>query len=563
MAARALLIALPKELILQIIGELNLSALLRFSAACKSLHHLISSSAPIQYRIELERAGYIDGPTAGPLTIAQRRARLQNHSRAWHGLSWALSTDCKLKLDSDFTHYYISSGAIAFALRSFPGTKLSFYEFPSSISRNLGLEWPFEVSFDFAIWSFAFDQEQDLLVLIEKCINGKNPRVHIISTTTGMPHPSAKVHVLEAPPVPSQTQSVLGPAFWLEIVGDTIALLVRVNDRVSTTRESYLVMWQWVTGFVRVNMTFLKYEAPDTFSFLSPTTFALPTISRRRGAAYGDKTPMIEIYQVHNDDTHPLYPLPIHCATFLLPPIRKNIHIVEFLGRSDPPPVQPSFRSQHRPRPFHFATEDRIFCFSLAHAGTVLLEPLALMFTHSSTLSNYAKYLSVDRDHSRHIPWEEWGPSNARWLEGDFADTSDYACYVYGSRFAHKVSSSPGEDEDDSDVISTPETQMIQMFDFNPYAVEHKAKNGNAEGGQGVNEEGPGKYDVALEITHRSITSPSVIAAGSLFVDDVYSALPYREVLKSVDYDEDFSVLMDEENLILLTPGDAMRVYSM
>ncbi|KDQ14103.1 hypothetical protein BOTBODRAFT_66287 [Botryobasidium botryosum FD-172 SS1] len=560
--ARSHLVALPKELIFQIIGELDLAALLRLSVACKSLYHLISSSAPIQYRIELERAGYINGSAAGPLTITQRRARLRKHSRAWHGLSWARSIDSEL--DSRFTHYYLYGGTIAFAIPSPSGTRLSFYELPSTISRTLGLEWPFEVSFNFGIWSFAFDQEQDLLVLIEKCVEGSSPRVHIMSMTTNMPHPSAKVHVLQAPPLPPGIQSV-DASFWLETVGDTIGLLVRLNDRINTDGESYLIMWQWVTGLVKVNVTFPKYEAPDIFSFVSPTTFALSVISRQPAAALGDtlpsKTPMIEIYQVHDDNTHPLYPRPIHCATFLLPRIRDHIQVVEFLGRSEPPPVHQSFRSQQRPRPFHFASEDRIFCFFLDIRREIDAGPHALMFTRSSTLSNYTNYLSTDHGHARRIPWEEWGPPNTRWLEGNFASTSDHTCYVYGSRFAHRVSSSYDGDDDE---IPIPELQTIDMFDFNPYAVEHEVRNGAAgDGGEGTGEDGSTKYDAALGITYRSITSPSIIPAGSLFVDDVHSSLPYREIHKVVKYAEDFSVLMDEENLIFLTERDTMRVCTM
>ncbi|KDQ09365.1 hypothetical protein BOTBODRAFT_179067 [Botryobasidium botryosum FD-172 SS1] len=83
--ARSRLVALPKELIFQIIGKLDLAALLRLSAACKSLYHLVSSSALIQYQIELERAGYVNGPASGPLTIVQRRALLRDYRRSGTG----------------------------------------------------------------------------------------------------------------------------------------------------------------------------------------------------------------------------------------------------------------------------------------------------------------------------------------------------------------------------------------------------------------------------------------------------------------------------------------------
>ncbi|KDQ09364.1 hypothetical protein BOTBODRAFT_529555 [Botryobasidium botryosum FD-172 SS1] len=240
--------------------------------------------------------------------------------------------------------------------------------------------------------------------------------------------------------------------------------------------------------------------------------------------------------------------------------MHKYVRMAGFFGLSEPPPIPQSLRNPRGFRPFHFAPDDRIICFYLdfwhVANGDHILHPHALMFTHSSTLSNYAKYLSVVPDgQSRRIPWEAWGPSNARWMEGNF--DSSYYSYVHGSRFAYKLPSSYDD---------TGETQIIRMFDFNPYAVRHSAKVVPAENGEeGTDADGLRAYeeDMTSGITHRDVTSPSVVSAGSFFVDDVHSSLPYREVARAVQYAEDFSILIDEANIILLTEDHTMRVHTM
>ncbi|KDQ09363.1 hypothetical protein BOTBODRAFT_58716 [Botryobasidium botryosum FD-172 SS1] len=321
-------------------------------------------------------------------------------------------------------------------------------------------------------------------------------------------------------------------------------------------------MWHWGTGFVKTRMIFPKFEAPDVFSFLSPNIFVLPIVTRNPAVAHDavlpHKTAKIELYQVHDEESHLSYPRPIYLATFLLPPIKKDAAIVEFLSQCGP--IQRHSSNHPASRPFYFAPEARTFCFYLNFGHSlagVLMEIQNIMLVRSSTLADLAKFLlpsdqATSNDNPRYIPWERWGPANTRWFEGDF--NSDFEFPVYGTRFVHRMP--PDEDP--------TSTQLIRMFDINPYAIGRNVEEELVESEGETDDEGDDMYaDEESMIVYRNYTTTSIIEGGLHFVDDVHSSLPYREVAKDVEYDKEFSILVDEESLLLLTKEDVFRVYTM
>ncbi|KDQ09370.1 hypothetical protein BOTBODRAFT_37124 [Botryobasidium botryosum FD-172 SS1] len=407
---------LPSELVLQILGELPFGDLARCSAVCKLFHSLIQSSASLQYSSHLGAEGYVDGPPS-EVAVAERLARLERHRKAWHDLSW--SRTVKYDMPSSSAGLYELYGGV-FARGS--QNSLDFVELPSTIRQTEGHS--FRHPFEFPVGDFTMDPSQDLLVLAErrhrKSLSSLDPpfRVHIRTLSTNLPHPLAKVPIIEQSVVPHVETRY---TFNITILGGSVGVFFRA-DYERTSPPSLFVVWEWTTGFIRSMKSFTQMDVPETFSFLSPDAFVLPRLPQPEGAHTTYVTPLLEIYTMHanGDESHPLYPRPVLEATFLLPYMRGHLHgnVPIFKSRSDPAPVYaPRFpaksQSSHSSpstlsasggpqsqgedgegrsaqRPFYVAPENRIICFSV----TPLLAEATVLFTYASTLLSYKKFLS-------------------------------------------------------------------------------------------------------------------------------------------------------------------------
>jgi len=279
---------------------------------------------------------------------------------------------------------------------------------------------------------------------------------------------------------------------------------------------------------------------------LTSTAFVLPRFPRDPARYHDDlcpsKSASIEVYQTCRDASHPSYPRPRLLATFMLPSMYNRVQAHALLSRSGAPPTRHYHYSPQRPQPFHVVPENRIlsfyFVWEAPHSDSVLI-------IHCSTLLQFKKFLpgSLADGCSRCIPWEEWGPANTRWIEA-CCDSHEYA--VYGSRFAHQVYFNRFFG-----------CGKICVLDFNPYVVERG-------GAEGISQEDIGDEESEYsEARCRSVTSPTVIAKGSLFVEDVLSLLPYRETLKNVSCKEDSIIVMDKEHIVLLKEEEAFEFYAL
>jgi len=168
-------------------------------------------------------------------------------------------------------------------------------------------------------------------------------------------------------------------------------------------------------------MSFPDTSVLDSFSFLSPDAFVLPQFGwfPLPLLEHPSSTTMsLEVYSMHNSDTHPSYPWPIQEARFLLPPMANRTRLRELKSRSGsaptwvpaPPQAQPSPSNnvQSRPdHPFHVAPQNRIVSFSIIAYGHH--NPLRiLLFTRLSTLFSYTRFLPSSLPPAQsYIPWED------------------------------------------------------------------------------------------------------------------------------------------------------------
>lgn len=112
------------------------------------------------------------------------------------------------------------------------------------------------IKVDFPIADLTMDPTQDLIVVSEyepRPVRSMTPppcnRYHLLSMSTGEPHPLAAVPFLDFPPASVPT---LWPRQLIQIMGDTLVALVSRNGfmRGISAGEEEMVAWNWKTGEV-------------------------------------------------------------------------------------------------------------------------------------------------------------------------------------------------------------------------------------------------------------------------------------------------------------------------
>ena len=250
---------------------------------------------------------------------------------------------------------------------------------------------------------------------------------------------------------------------------------------------------------------------------------------------------------IKSDDVPCLVPL----CMLNLPPLTRRASIVGLTCRAEPNPTGPGPHAIPAPsnRPFRDKAEDAITLFTmLIEDIQIHPEQSRLPETRSFTFIVHRRALLDHIPDAHHscapfcstlepapetvqVPWEAWGASATRWFEGDPSSLL-WITTTAGQR-AVTV----------KDVAPTP----IIVRNFNPYAVRsaraRAAASGHLQQGYDWSEVLPNGNQMTLKV------DDSVIAAGSVFKEDVRSSLPYVEIVTREEYLYK-GVLIDEERIL-------------
>jgi len=128
------------------------------------------------------------------------------------------------------------------------------------------------------------------------------------------------------------------------------------------------------------------------------------------------------------------------------------------------------------------------------------------------------------------VPWSVWGPPATR-------------LFMWNPTSMHYIETTAGQRAVMlEDRMPTP----IIVRDFNPYAVRAARALASASGKSQQrtwSKQLPNGNTMSLEM------ESSVLTAGSIFEEDVWSSLPYVEVVTQGEYEYD-GVIMDEERIL-------------
>ena len=367
--------------------------------------------------------------------------------------------------------------------------------------------------------------------------------LQLLSFSTGQPHPLAER------PVVSIDKKVLPLNQYfckMEIVGDFLILLVLFFEFSSNQDIFFLVHWKTgltycvsIPGSLEIRPTSLilhvQLASPEkgtyqSFAFLSQDTLVIPNLIYN--------TFEIAKIVIDSDDT----PRFVFLCVLHLPPLVENTSLFSIWCRAKPNPtssgrlVTPS-RSD---RPFQDKAEDAIVIFNMRHSHfTTQMDWLTLIVHRRALLTHIpaahracAPFCStpVPAPALVEVPWAVWGPTATRLFVGNHTPMS----YIETTAGQRAVTLGDG--------MPAP----IIVRDFNPYAVRVARSLASASGQsqQGNwNKQLPNGNIMFLKV------EDSVLTAGSKFREDVWSSLPYVEIVTQDEYQYD-GVMMDDERIL-------------
>ena len=246
------------------------------------------------------------------------------------------------------------------------------------------------------------------------------------------------------------------------------------------------------------------------------------------------------------DDTPRLVPL----SVLHLPPLTRRASIVRIGCRAEPNPTGSGPLANPAPssRPFRDKPEDAIILFNMliedVHlpAGqfhfpetrpfTFIVHRRALLAHIPDAHRAYPPFCPAPdpAPPPAHVPWATWGVAATRWFECD-PGSMRWITTTAGQRS-----------------VTMEESALTSIFvrDFNPYGVRAAQARATASGqSQRCNwsEQLPNGNRMTLKV------EDSVVTADSMFKEDVWSSLPYVEIVTQAEYPYE-GVMIDQERIL-------------
>jgi hypothetical protein len=231
--------------------------------------------------------------------------------------------------------------------------------------------------------------------------------------------------------------------------------------------------------------------------------------------------PSLELYRIplHSADDAASTNLQYSCALDL-PRLDPSASISIEECRLDPRPIGRMADSH----PFRYSSSETIMSFNMLIHIPFLTTPYSLIMHRRSLLAhlfqpNCGPYSELDKvPKPDPIPWQDWGPANTRWFS-----TQDMPSYLITTTSGQRYVQTTFD-------VESP----IRLLDFNRFNVRRMSR--------------------FLQVSSPSamiqpVTERSIFSERGVFVDEVWTSLPYvlYESKKLFIYD---AVLMDQERIL-------------
>ncbi|KAI0312459.1 hypothetical protein OF83DRAFT_1146144 [Amylostereum chailletii] len=517
------LLSLPSELIAEILSSLPFQDVFRCKRTCRALDDIVRGSAQIQYRMHLGIDGLEDDHNPG-LSYADRLELLQRRETAWSNMEpQSVVKIPSIPFESSGI-YDFTGGACVLGTRLSQGVRpttsgYAYVDLPSLGEEDKPMKWRANDVGEEVVDIGLCIYEHDLSAVLTSKPEGDGPaddisyRIHLLSFSTGRPHPSASQPVVF---VTSQSRSLGHVNVAIEIVGDYLALMITYPwARGFGVDTFYLLNWRKGDAH-RIRVT--PSNTYGFFVFLTDRIMVFPDMDE-------ETLELMEI--VDGVDGGP--PTLRVLRKLALPTFAPETTIIRLSARGEPNPIGSCPRKANpasASRPFRDSPSEALILFHLLTQvdNPTQLEMHTFTFvTHRSTLVAQVPIAPMIEEPST-VPWEEWGPHGTRWFESDEAATR-WITMAAGQRYVYLSNVEGGH-------------SPIRVCDFNPYHVRRELARVEDQ-----------TVRTPEDNTRRVIAGETKVIASNVFQNDVVSSLPYCETTTEAVYKHD-GVLLDEERVI-------------
>ncbi|KAF8876443.1 hypothetical protein CPB84DRAFT_1795842 [Gymnopilus junonius] len=526
-----LLVALPQEIVIHILSNLDYSSLLCCGSTCRLLYEICKDSLELQYIIELAIDGFKKPITNAP--HSELVSRLHNLRRSWAEL------DCKqfkkIELKNQCRAYELVAGLFAMS----DGHGLSLAWLPSSTMPGRSLEYP---SLGFLVRDFAIDPTQDLIVILEDDHNpvvfadNRHVRLHIRTISTIEFHPAASHGILEFDIPSDETFGNSISTALIEIAVDIVAMYITKGF---LSARSRVLIWNWRNGILVYDSDVIGDALPPTahhFSLLSRDSFLL-TVTYSGGTL-----------QLHTfSPTSPTLSPTSLCGTFHLPPIQPHSNLFQMTVHTGPISASHAAQCTFSNTPEAHVLVLTLF-YSIAHRDDAPHSATYTLFVHKRTFLEYVTRfrrqqevslvhdgVEGTRTPSVDLDWESWAEQSTRFIPT--LSPRPWLRYVHGARVIFNyqnqqtfkvlnfnIPSSTSISSTSTSSTSTSSTSIpAQHFDFEPHE------------------------------------EPTTGYPTYLFQKDFVTRLPYYSTTRRVEVEAEggfYACMIDEERVIGITMSD-------
>ncbi|EIW80157.1 hypothetical protein CONPUDRAFT_165754 [Coniophora puteana RWD-64-598 SS2] len=474
-------LALPDELLVATFLDLNIASITACRQTCKRFQQIIEDSVHVQYHVELQLACMKNGPNSD-MSTASRHSMLRARRRAWEALSWSTPEPVLLPTPPGVTKWKLVGGILCVAGSGF----IQCICLPSLIRGIEQREWRIDHTCGEGglNWDFCHDPSQDLLVLFgEFKLSDEEEshsafRVHLLTLSTGAPHPAATSSVLLY--APEFRYWDLSVRLTLQVCGQHFGMVMEDHD--CKERPKFAV-WNCVSGLKEMEIDDCSLSILNSFLLLPDDLLLLGVESYSQegpdevietyiGVYDLERTAQSVPYTLDNEDDQ-------SCIFKLrFPP--------KFAGGGVFITSTPLSADKHVTgngsvecaSPFVFASEAQLIVVYLnihwSGVATRVFFPAAIIAKHVCSVRGSGA-LGVD------IPWSEWGRSSRVTMDtfrtkGGYGRNEWYRDSTLGLRFAAVL----------DHILSQEEWMRLELYglvavkDFNPMAHAARSNLGEA-----------------------------------------------------------------------------------
>ncbi|KAG2370302.1 hypothetical protein BDR07DRAFT_1604133 [Suillus spraguei] len=496
----------PAELLLQILGHLDVYDLVQARKVCSDIRHLVDSSSELQFLIDVRYFNAI--PTSLPscdIDISTRRQLLQKCETAWQKAEYSQRNSVPMSYFPD--NYRWSCGVLGIPAKSLGQIMFIQPTLSDSDTHTMSLQQRSCKIDTIAFTGYSFSPEQDLVVIHSRAARGESHAYNVTfrSLSEDKVHPEAASPLVKAMDNQINSGTFKSPYTQAVIFGDYYGLLCKFAHKADGGLVDFLQIWNWKSkdAFQCLKIFDADCETMN-FSFLTNDRFLVANLT--------------ELMLFSLDIADP-------------------INAIQLVGKFSFPALQDPFTCHYitfNPIPFHISTHNQLIAINMCmSAPTTSKCPYFTFYIERNTIleleSTYiSRYGEASQD-SPNLPWSAWGPKYTQFFE-NLSTYNACAHRVFGFRSADLVGnfvSRQGE----------PQPRPLRIRDFNPHRVsDFKAGN--------------------IIKSHQRLVEGETLDS-ALFLEPLGPGLPYLETISEEKFlASDMTVEANKLTLLSLEIGD-------